>query len=284
MMKKHNSLDRVTKIVRSMGCTATTTKGIIRFIKKNGLKAVKEEYKPRIKFKSFPIMDTTLGDGALNICQERNPRLKNWNSAEAVVDEKLHNKMESINEGRYSSRCTYIKYSYTPQYHSELRVARSSKKVAFLWQSGKLIRTLFAPSGLMWGWDESGVYLQSKDKTEYHPSSDDLKRKDFARHIREMLSITRVNRKQIKVTEKQKVEQEKIYNRLKNKVRVTLNDARSVGNCLEGIVGYMSGLGYDRRFITSPWANVPGKLLDDTNLNVKRAIELAIERECLMSI
>lgn len=50
--------------------------------------------------------------------REQNRRRKNWNAPKPTTNPKISFTVKENNEGRYSSRCTYTHYTYTPIVHS----------------------------------------------------------------------------------------------------------------------------------------------------------------------
>jgi hypothetical protein len=277
----HPTFQRLRHRARKAGSTATTIHGVLMFIKKHGLpKQISDTFIPSNKFRSFAITDPTLGSEAELISKKQNPKIRNWDSRSATTDATKHFTTMPINHGRYSSRCSYIRYTYSPMYHSELKIAKSSKEYAEFWQGGKLVKKLWAPSGLKFGWDDNGPLIVSKDGTEYHFDHSDLKAKNFAQNLRNKLSETRLARRKIKNAQKA----QKLLDKELKRVRITLQDSRRAGNCLQGTINYLSQNGYDRRFIVSPLASVPAKNLDLKDPKVRAAAIAAYQRETLESI
>lgn len=269
---QHPTVDRISKICREQGCKATTIRGYKNWIKKHGLKTQPQKYKPRKKFTCIPIEDSKLSRRTMKSARDSRPRVKNWDYPSPTI------KPSGIlvhDHGRYSSKCWYTKHTYEPTYVSYLKVAKSGEILFLIQENYK--RRIFAPSGLKFGIDEYGVYVISKDGTEYHPTIDDFKSSCFAKTVREHLSDARRKRANAQKEEKE-------FNRLVRNCYVTIQDARRAGNCMNGIIGYMTRIGYTKRFIVSPYAKVLAKQLKMNDVRVKRSINKAIERETMISI
>jgi len=280
-MVMHPTFQRLLNRVQQAGSTATTVRGVLNFIKKNGLvKQVSDTFVPRNKFLSFEIVDPILANEANSISRKENSKIKNWDYTTATIDAINHFTTKTINHGRYSSKCRYIRYSYSPMYHSELKIAKSSGEYAEFWQGGKLVKKLWAPSGLKFGWDNNGPLVISKDGTEYHFDHSDLKAKNFAQNLRNKLSKTRLARREIKNSQKA----QKLLDKELKRVSITIQDSRRSGNCLQGTINYLTQMGYDRRFIVSPLASIPAKELDLTIPRIRAAAIAAYQRETLECI
>ena len=106
--------------------------------------------------------------------KKEHPRKKNWNPAEATIEHGTGSWVDTRNEGRYSSRCTYQKLSYTPKITSYAILCKDSE-IAYHWADK--VALLKAPFGYIWAKDYKGIKLVSKSVKgkSYRPYSDDLR-------------------------------------------------------------------------------------------------------------
>jgi len=182
-----------------------------------------------LKSRLFPIS----GSKSDNVCYDK--KKKNYNSVKATFNP---SNLEVHNEGRYSSKCTYTKYTYTQKVESWGKVV-SDKWLFYRIHTNKGIKNglLKAPKGWSWQLDSNGIYL-GMGKLNYRPSSDDI----LSGNLRTMQNAARNNYKVMRqlLLEQRKAEKTrkaelKVFNQKSRHVMVCLTDALKAGNCLTGV-------------------------------------------------
>lgn len=145
-------------------------------------------------------------------------------------------------KGRFKGRTGHTLYQ---DYQSCVGRSRSGRS-AIVIQRCKLVRRLIAPSGMRFTHDSNGLFLQRQsDKMDFHVNESILLAKDFATQIRRGMAknyaARMAQRKAAKIAAKDQAESarvEKIKAREIATVRVTLEDSRRAGNCVEGSLAY----------------------------------------------
>jgi hypothetical protein len=141
------------------------------------------------------------------------------------------------NEGRYSRRCSYTKYSYTPLYTSYVEVSNCKKGLIYRRGFKGEIKSRFihAPAGMRFQKDDYGLVLKRlSDGMDYHPTPKDLQSKKFAAVVRAEMAKNYKARLAQKKAEKQSKILEKLFQSDLPTTMVTLHDSRKAGNCIEG--------------------------------------------------
>lgn len=300
----------IVKRAKRHGCKAETPQGIARWWRKHRLYCHPEsivsakidrtsfgkirrsetQHKP-IEFRRImarvALVDSALSDEVKQAVRNANGRVKNWSFGLAVTDPSRHGKKETESVGNYSSRCTFTKYLHHHVYHSELRVFRSGKTVE-LWQAGKMVRRVFAPSGLRFDRDTLGVKVVSKDGVDFHPDSVGWKSPRFAAEIRAALSIKRASLAAQAKAQRENKRHSKIMERGLSSCVVTLDDSRRAGNCVEGSLRFAeSRLGMNREEILAcrHLTGVLGRrLLATKDERARKAVVAAWNRETIVAI
>jgi hypothetical protein len=224
---------------------------------------------------------------ANEIARENNGRMKNWISAAASTNNFRGVRIQTHNLGRYSSRCAYTHYEYSPIITSWGKILAGGKTFAGRVQHRGF--KLIAPKGYIFASDPLGVKIQSLDgKKDYHFSTDEI----FNGGISGMMKILRINvarqMEQKKSAARAKRDAE-IYAREIGSVRVTLSDSRRAGNCIEGSLQYAeSRLHIPRSQILDAdyLFSVPASKLLAVNGHegVERAVRSAWMRETMVQI
>lgn len=174
----------------------------------------------------------------------------------------------------------YPKYSYEGLYHSVVATTDSGK-IAWVLAEGKLARTIKAPRGLRWDYDENGVCLVAKDGTNYHPDYKDYNSPDFVARVRKALTAKRLIVKE----EKRREKLEKTNLKVWSQSRVTLLDSQNAGNCEVGTIAFAMRQGLSREQVKAPYFFIPAqKLIDSNNRDALRAVRFAYDRETLVTI
>lgn len=314
----------VAKAVRADGCKATTVAGVVRWAKARGIARDRVEDifasepagtpfgasghrrqsdgitidRTGHRWTRCAIHDEELAEKASETSKRLFPHRKNWTAPKAVMGavrgdsrwvfftrpafDKVTN-----NEGRYSSRCSYTHYTYTPTYQSSVRVYRSGKTVE-LWQSCRMVRRVTAPAGLRFGSDKLGVRIIAPDGTDYHPTVQEWRATNFAAVIRAALTAKRKAIRAAAAATRETARIAAIRERQMATARVTLDDSRRAGNCVEGSLVFAERrLGMDRREIVAGGHLVhvsAAKLLVTGDHRARRAVEVAWQRETMVCI
>lgn len=117
-----------------------------------------------------------------------------------------------------------------------------------------------APKGCFFRMDYKGIaVIRTSDGMDYHPSANDFRAPNFATVVREGMAenfkrraAQRKVEKQAARTAKEKAAREKMIARDLRNTRVTLDDSRKVGNCVEGTLAFCERkLGLSREEILS---------------------------------
>lgn len=199
-----------------------------------------------------------------------NSRKKNWNYGVSEDRSSKHGTTRTVDEGRYSSRCTFTHYTYDVCVRSCGRVTRN-RLVALI--GDKRIK-MTAPAGWCFGCDEYGLYVVRKRREHtprfrYHFNSDNLENKSALRDAgiaHERFLIEATTKKQLSAKCRRQAIEVGVF--------VGYQDSRAAGNCHAGTVGWFRSHGL------STYKHYPldfAKSLDNDG-PVHRTIEAAIER------
>lgn len=222
---------------------------------------------------------------ALKTAQENNGRIKNWLSPVPSLKGRI-GAIVIHNCGKYSSRCPYTKYKYTPTIQSWGVVIDNGNRIAG--RVGKQGFCLTAPRGYNFTTDVLGAKLQTKyGKHDYHFDSEEIF--DGIKGIVSKLRTNIAKQKEARRSAELAKRSAKIYEREIGTTRVTLDDSRRAGNCIEGSLVYAEQklhLTRDEILHGSYLFSVPAALLLKTNGHdgVKRAVNAAWMRETNISI
>jgi len=161
----------------------------------------------------------------------------NYGMGSARIHGKAHQaRWERIQyKGTWSGKPGQMLYQ---DYQSCVGISRSGRSVVVI-RECKLIRRIIAPSGLLFRWDENGIFLQRQtDKMDYHLESEDWLAKDFATRVRKAMAANFLKRQQARKVEREAKRYSAIYAREIGSTRVTLEDSHRSGNCVEGTLRY----------------------------------------------
>lgn len=183
--------------------------------------------------------DSTMAN---DVVTARNRRLKNWNHPEATTHCSNNLRYKTIDEGRYSSRCSYTHYTYTPMMLSAGRISDDGSVLGAVINTGRY--TLPAPRGYRWGTDANGIrlYRTTKQGDDFHPTSDDIRA--GIRHIVRQLRKNAETRLQARREKQQQDAAEKMA--CAHGIWVSVDDSRDAGNCAAGTIAYCERHGLDR--------------------------------------
>lgn len=217
------------------------------------------------------------------------PNRRNWRSAKPVKARLDITPFGVIahDMGRYSSKCTYTKYQYTPTYQSSIRVWRSGQ-TADVWALNKMVRRIIAPAGLRFSIDDEGARVVAADGTGYHPTASEWMSTKFAAVIRAALKNKRQAVRKAALATRESARVAKIRDRQMASCRVTLADSRRAGNCVEGSLAFAErrmGLSRAEILAGGHLIHVLGaSLLATGDARARRAVEAAWQRETMVAI
>jgi hypothetical protein len=170
--------------------------------------------------------------------KDLNGRISNWKSAKATTNDVTQGTYTSNNEGRYSRRCTYIKYSYTPLCTSYAilgdfgldMVAKIDKKTF----------KIKVPFGYFFDADGYGIKLVNKKnaKMDFHFNTSHIVSSGGRRQMVKSLKENWLLKKNAERKEKAQKKLDKIFTRDLKTTRVTLWDSQCAGNCIEGSIRF----------------------------------------------
>lgn len=207
-----------------------------------------------------------------------NGRIKNWLSPEAVKAPFAVN-YETINNGRYSSRCTYTHYTYRPHVGSYAILPKHGLWI--LYRYAKKLTKLPAPFGYSWGKDQNGICLISKTNKniDYHPTSDDL-REYSKKGIREKtLALHEIRKGERKKIRAEKKTEKEALATLKHAEKLGLllcvKDSIQAGNCFSGTINFARNHGLDPQKHHKPTVLLS---LHDMQERIKLVIAVAMRR------
>jgi len=177
------------------------------------------------------------------------PQRKNWDSCAAVAEWWQNTHVRDISHGRYSSRCTYTRYTYEPQVGSFAFL--TSYGMCYVYR-GKKYR-FRNPHGYRWGRDENGLrlYRVKKPSDDYHPQSTDLIGPDGTpAPLRSLTAIVRENTKVRNETAARARAETKRAKDAAQKAeregcRVCVADSLRAGNCYAGTSSWARRHGLD---------------------------------------
>jgi hypothetical protein len=173
-------------------------------------------------------------------------------------------------------------------YQSAVGISRSGKS-AIVVRECKLIRRILAPAGMKFDRDGSGIMVRRTDGMDYHPTPADWSRRDFATFCRAQLAANFKARAEARKLAAVSARFAAVRAREIGSVRVTLDDSRRAGNCVEGSLKYAeSRLGIERSEILGAGYlfSLPASRLIASNGHpgVARAVEFAWSRETAVQI
>lgn len=172
------------------------------------------------------------GSEAVSRIHAQNTRLKNWTEARAG----LCTRMRTNDLGRYSSRCTYTHYTYTPLVQSY--GVNVGKAIYFHFDG--TVRRVIAPRGYRWETDSNGIRLVSLSdpQADYHPTAGELLAgmRSVVAKLRENLRIRRESFK--KQNKKQKQQAAAVKRAEREGATVCIADSIRAGNCVAGSINW----------------------------------------------
>ena len=207
-----------------------------------------------------------------------NGRIQNWESPEAIKAP-FNPCYETINNGRYSSKCTYTHYTYRPQVGSYAILPQHGLWI--LYRYAKKLTKLSVPFGYTWTKDQNGICLISKTNKniDYHPTSDDLR--DYSKKsIREKaLNLHKIRKDERKKIRAEKKKEGETLSAIKNAENLGLllciKDSTQAGNCFAGTMNFARNHGLDPQKHHKPTILLS---LNDMQERIKLVIAVAMRR------
>ena len=191
---------------------------------------------------STPLYNSKLANESVTASRKANGRIKNWNGAASSIKPRTKGEYDEKNHGRYSSRCSYNRYSYTPRYTSFIteRDGILTYEFGFVGEMKTVRKPV--PAGMRFSTDSLGAKLiRVSDELDCHFTGDVFLNKNFVSLVRiEMARKYHKNveenklKRNAKKNAAQQVRLDKIFTRDLSHTYVNLNDSRAVGNCVEG--------------------------------------------------
>lgn len=252
-------------------------------------------------YRRVPLPDAGASARSRDAAQKNNPRKKNLFSGIAKINGPAHReRVEKIHyKGRFKG---YSGSEIYADYQSCVGCSRSGKCAIIITES-VFLRRILAPSDLRFSKDANGILVKRiSGGMDYHPTGEDWLAKDFWTRVRAGLAHNFVARRAAKKAEKKladetkksakiAAEKEAVYQRQIKSTRVTLEDSRRAGNCIEGSLAFAERkLGLSRQEIIDAGYlfSVPATTLIShagENIDqVNRAVRIAWVRETEISI
>jgi hypothetical protein len=152
-----------------------------------------------------------------------------------------------------------------------------------------MVRRFRAPAGMIFAHDSNGVLVRRlSDGMDYHPTYADWRAKNFATVIRKTMATNYSVRLAAKRTEREIARNQKIFDREIKSTRVTLEDSRRAGNCIEGSLQFAeSRLGLTRQQVLDGsylFSVSAPRLMREKNERALAAVKIAWNRETTVSI
>lgn len=227
------------------------------------------------------------------------PRVSRWVRASATVKPLEHGTIREDAVKKHSWK--YASTDHTPLYFSRATIAKGGRCLLheFIADGFRQARIVKAPSGCKWERDELGLLLVRADGMEYHPTDAEFEARNFckvaaaalahnwklrrasARMSRDMAALK-------KRTDKEAAAAEAALLVRLNSCRVTLDDSRRAGNCIEGALRFAEAkLGIAREEIIAGgflFSVSAKKLWATGDFRARTACLAALNREEIVSI
>ena len=167
---------------------------------------------------------------------------------EPVEPTTAESRLLTTNCGRYSSRCSYTRYEYTPLVRNFAEVDGLFAKLTSDVADSVTIK---APKGYHWDSIKGQLALvRDADGSEFHPSQEDLRkgaahcRSSLLENRRLRIESDRRKREQERDKKRAEAERQRMLAALPS-IAVTFADSRRAGNCEAGTTRFARMLGVD---------------------------------------
>jgi len=204
---------------------------------------------------------------ALDLARVSYPRRQNWRPAQPGSETSCW----EVNNGRYSSNCTYTLWTYVPTLKSFAIISRwGGRAVLYRHHAGSFY--VRAPRGWRWDADANGLRLSSiaRPTDDFHPDSEDL-RKGVGYILHRAVALLEKRHAEAAKARREK----RLLLKGSRGVRVGLRDSLDAGNCEAGARAFALRHGLDPDGYYTPARLLK---LEPDNDRVKLAIAAAIRR------
>lgn len=233
-----------------------------------------------------PLRDTELEARASEVIGRCGQRSNYTTGSAQVFGEAFQKGWTTINyRGAYKG---YKGRMLHQNYQSCVGISRSGRS-AIVIQSCVVRRRIIAPAGMQFERDAQGVLLRRvRDGMDYHPSSGDWKARDFAARVRRAMTANFRKRREAARAAREAARVQAILQRELPSVRVTLEDSRAAGNCVEGSLRWCEArLHLARETILGGsylFSVAASQLLRTGDCAAERAVLRAWQRETMVAI
>jgi hypothetical protein len=170
-------------------------------------------------------------------------RKKNWNQPKVTFGK---SRIETYSHGRYSSRCSYERLSYTKMVEAWGKIVNPTKLFVRIDSQRLINKIITAPRGWEWGSDQNGIKLVkvSSPKIEYHPTAAEFysaaKDKKVIQGFTKKAKELHQKRQQTEKAEntKARVWKNAIATAIRRGDCVTVQDSLIAGNCSAGTLQF----------------------------------------------
>jgi len=248
-----------------------------------------KKWAPPSGYRSCPRTDADAAARARDAIGTRNQR-SNFGAGYATCDGEPHQaRYETIAYGgRHRGRTgSYLYWDY----QSSVAISRSGKSAMVILEC-VLLRRIIAPKGMCFSMDGNGILIRrTSDGMDYHPSPTDWAAKNFVGLCRAGMAANFGRRREVAKLQRGQALAAKIKAREIGTCRVTLEDSRRAGNCIEGSLRFAErvlGLSREALLAAGHLLSVPASRLRTRAgadaAGVQRAIESAWARETMVQI
>lgn len=230
---------------------------------------------------SIKIINDQLALAANQAAARLHPRKMNWRGARPTIHQR---ELGAVAQDLIRYRGKYSGYNgsyFTPVYHSLLRVENKYNAVYTCGFKDTRIETrvLRAPAGTEW--DVDGSLISSDYSVEYHPTAEDMMSKHFAGRVKAAMREAKLRRaEELRAAE---IEAAGMAG-----CRVTLEDSRRAGNCVEGSLRFAEQVLRIPResILAAPWLVTASgaDLIASGNPRALAACRVAYRRETAVQI
>jgi hypothetical protein len=239
-------------------------------------------------YRRVSFVDPATAAFSLDFWGAKNPRKKNiYTGKPKLSGPAMQERWETIRyKGRYKG---YTGSELHCDYQSCIAVSRSGRSAVWI-LGGKINRRWIAPVGMKFEIDNnpSLQLIRLSDGMDYHPTGEDLRSKNWIARCRAAMAKNYTARMAAKKLARENARFEKIKAREIGSVRVTLQDSRRAGNCVEGSIRFAErrlGMTRDQVLAGDYLLTVQAeKLLASNEPRAKAAVEIAWSRETMVQI
>lgn len=238
----------------------------------------------------YPLHDEQASSESYAIARKNNPRKKNlYTGSPTMGGPAYQERVETINyKGKFKS---YHGSEIYADYQSCVAITDSGR-TAIIVIAQIFRRRVIAPAGTKFAVDANGILVRRlSDGLDFHPTAEMWYAKNFAAQVRTALSAAYTARVAARKLAREQARHAAIKSREIGNVRVTLEDSRRAGNCVEGSLAFAARkLGVTRQEILDGsflFSAPASRLLAVANGDlpkVEAAINLAWTRETTISI